>query len=1020
MRYISRIPNITSELLHGIRRKIPKKSRDIEKNDIRLHINKVSGYSLKFNVISLIGITFIALICYLGQFRKLNGADAQRCESVFMYPLYARIDGFDTRYTPLAQKYHLYLYREHGKDKAPLDNNKIQLDGVPVLFIPGNAGSYKQVRSIAAEAANIYFDAHDTLDNQMYTRNLDFFTADFNEDFTAFHGKTMLDQAEYLNDAIAYILSLYEHSDSYDMPLPNSIIILAHSMGGIVARTMLTLDNHVPDSVNSILTLSSPHAAAPVTFDGDLLKIYEKVNHFWERQFDDENSFFSKHLSLISITGGISDEILPADYAAVSDLVPPKNGFTTFTSGIPHVWTPIDHLAIVWCKQLRNVVAKLLLEQIDFRSHSKTRSLEDRLTISKKLLLSGFENLATEENLIRSLDNNGRLSDTSYSEDIDRHNENSTLSIKSSNYNSISEYSRFNIEPRDNFDLLKFDLLTTAENPYVLFCKELPVGVTTKIKCVSAEKDIITVPSSFETTKFAASSSYSGESKPFKMVRASGRELSLYSFIIVKKPSPNEFENTNAFLLATLSSDMPIKSSDVKPFGLSFRDLNYDIHTKQSFVVETVEFPQLWSSLISYRISIATIGKKTNAYFEPFIRQSSFEPLETKWHVNAEIQNDIDINMHNVSPFIAIDESQTRRLSLDFILPPSTDIEVKLKINWTLTLKVLFIRYRLAIASFLVAFISLVLVYQFYWFKTSSEFVSFPTAMSVILNTFDWLIFCSLLMLTPLTNSKLLQRVLFILDPLKLNNPFFYEKYNIHNNLYYLGIRDCFSCWIGLLFGFMSIGALFLLCRIFNILEWFISKICQKIYRKIDNDNDDINEIVNGKLFDKKRFIACLTVCVAVLFYIPYQLAFIFMTLVQVVTCIKIISRQHLYREKNMKRLANLKHYNISILMLLLIVAIINTPIVIVFVHNLAINWETTFRSHHNILAIAPIIVLVVANSRFRIPSYTERKIDWAIIFGLFIYLTFFSLIYGIRNLYWIHHLVNVICGWLFYGTIKL
>src|SRR3978361_124937 len=86
-----------------------------------------------------------------------------------------------------------------------------QVKGVPVLFIPGNAGSYKQVRPIAAEAATYFHDVlrHDAAVIDAGTRNLDFFTVDFNEDITAFHGQTMLDQAEYLNEAIAYILSLY-------------------------------------------------------------------------------------------------------------------------------------------------------------------------------------------------------------------------------------------------------------------------------------------------------------------------------------------------------------------------------------------------------------------------------------------------------------------------------------------------------------------------------------------------------------------------------------------------------------------------------------------------------------------------------------------------------------------------------------------------------------------------------------------------------------------------------------------
>ena len=88
-----------------------------------------------------------------------------------------------------------------------------QVKGVPVLFIPGNAGSYKQVRSLAAEAAH-YWNQNirpnpDAADEGKVA--LDFFTVDFNEDLTAFHGQTLLDQAEYLNDAVAYILSLYHN-----------------------------------------------------------------------------------------------------------------------------------------------------------------------------------------------------------------------------------------------------------------------------------------------------------------------------------------------------------------------------------------------------------------------------------------------------------------------------------------------------------------------------------------------------------------------------------------------------------------------------------------------------------------------------------------------------------------------------------------------------------------------------------------------------------------------------------------
>lgn len=204
--------------------------------------------------------------------------DPKGCEKSYMAPAYARLEDFDSEYTRLASKYSLYLYREQMVDEDT------HLHGVPVLFITGNAGSYKQVRTIAAESAR-YFAEHVQHDVEAISggrRSLDWFTADFNEDFTAFHGQTLLDQAEYLNDAIAYILSFYHDPARSrrdpDLPDPTSVIVVGHSMGGIVARTMLNMTNYQANSVNTIITMSSPHARAPLPFDSDIVNTYERIN----------------------------------------------------------------------------------------------------------------------------------------------------------------------------------------------------------------------------------------------------------------------------------------------------------------------------------------------------------------------------------------------------------------------------------------------------------------------------------------------------------------------------------------------------------------------------------------------------------------------------------------------------------------------------------------------------------------------------------------------------------------------
>lgn len=271
-----------------------------------------------------------------------------------------------------------------------------------MLFIPGNAGSYKQARSIAAETARFFRDAvaRDEGTLQTNTRNLDFFTVDFNEDITAFHGQTLLDQAEYLNEAVNYILSLYHDSrkatmDS-DLMDPSSVIILGHSMGGIVARTMLVMPNYQSNSVNTIITMSTPHSTPPVSFDKQMVDTYEEINSYWRRSFSEKwaNNNPLWHVTLVSIAGGGRDTIVPSDYTSISSLVPATHGFTVFTSSIPRVWVGIDHLEITWCNQFMKVLAAAMHDIIDVSRPAQTKPRAERMRLLKKWFLPGMELIA--------------------------------------------------------------------------------------------------------------------------------------------------------------------------------------------------------------------------------------------------------------------------------------------------------------------------------------------------------------------------------------------------------------------------------------------------------------------------------------------------------------------------------------------------------------------------------------------------------------------------------------------------
>lgn len=330
----------------------------------------------------------------------------------YMASAFVRFPEFDTEHTPFATKYNLYLYREMGVDEDPrvrigitpakTESDHVQVKGVPVLFIPGNAGSYKQVRSLASEAENYFEQFIRPNQNALNDgkRALDFFTVDFNEDFTAFHGQTLLDQAEYLNDAIAYILRLYhdpEHSKRDPrLPDPSSVILIGHSMGGVVARAMLTMHNYQANSVNTIITLSAPHARAPVSFDSLMISTYREINEYWRtahsRQWGTDNPLW--HVTLVSIAGGGLDTIVPSDYSSIASLVPDTHGFTVFTSTIPTVWTGMDHLAITWCDEFRKVVIRALYDVMDVSRPAQTKVRGDRMRSFKKHFLTGLEDIA--------------------------------------------------------------------------------------------------------------------------------------------------------------------------------------------------------------------------------------------------------------------------------------------------------------------------------------------------------------------------------------------------------------------------------------------------------------------------------------------------------------------------------------------------------------------------------------------------------------------------------------------------
>lgn len=344
-----------------------------------------------------------------------RGGGAGACRMTFMSPSYFHLAGFNRDQTRLGNgPWGLYLYREAGWDEDPVRRDdsgqeKIALGGTPVLFVPGNAGSFKQVRSLASTTTRLYWELPDHVrrgtewDGQG-SSSLDFFTLDFNDDFSAFHGQTLYDQAEYTADAIRYILELYA-GQSRTGPDPTSLIVVAHSMGGTVARAAVLHDRYQQNSISTIVTFATPHLVPPVTVDSAVERFYSSVNAYWRRAYDLSSSSIKSpepefrvevtpkdelsEVVTVSIHGGVSDEMIASETASLASLVPSddSNGFAVSTTTIPGVQTPMDHLAILWCQQLMQVVANSLLSVVDTRLPEKVISRQRRVGVFSSRLL---------------------------------------------------------------------------------------------------------------------------------------------------------------------------------------------------------------------------------------------------------------------------------------------------------------------------------------------------------------------------------------------------------------------------------------------------------------------------------------------------------------------------------------------------------------------------------------------------------------------------------------------------------
>lgn len=330
-------------------------------------------------------IALSSLCCFLyGIASLLLNMEKNQCQMTYMFqlPTFIKVDVDGGEAFP---KYNLYTYAEGSL----IENARsLKFNGAPVIFIPGNSGSYKQGRSLGSTALRKGIESD-------LNHHLDYFLVDYNEEFSALFGGYFNNQKEFLKKCILSILKLYKHLPN----APKQVILIGHSMGGKIAQALLT-DETVSGMINSIIFIATPIDRPVVNFDVYMEAAYRETNEYLSLQ---RSAMLIKNVTncctnvhaagvskseeppkslddklLISIGGGNRDLLVHAGliYSKFSDI-------NIMTSAIPNVWLSTDHLASVWCHQLVLTINRFLFSIIQpqgtFNKHG-LRFAEDKAT----------------------------------------------------------------------------------------------------------------------------------------------------------------------------------------------------------------------------------------------------------------------------------------------------------------------------------------------------------------------------------------------------------------------------------------------------------------------------------------------------------------------------------------------------------------------------------------------------------------------------------------------------------------
>ncbi|KAG0242435.1 GPI inositol deacylase [Actinomortierella wolfii] len=880
------------------------------------------GCSMPMVIAFLMSMITLGAIFHSNFYRQV---DTKGCEMSYMTRKYIKVPGFDRDKTPFAGKYGLYVYRSEYDYNIMPDDDKFHPLGIPVLFIPGNAGSKAQVRSIAKEAARYYYE------NVLPNRRL---------------GKTWLRPLDFFT---AHILTLYDHTaHDPNLPKPTSVLILGHSMGGVVARSLFTMKNFNKDSVNTIVTAATPHIVPPVALDFQISNVYSSIDSFWTKGFQGPDAPL-QNVSLISIAGGNLDIIVNGDSGNIHHIVPQSHGFSVFSSSIPHAWVGADHVAILWCNQIVKAIGKALVDVADARQPGQVLPLPDRMRVFRNVFLTGVDE---------------HVEDPSHRKDH-------MLGVNS----RLDVYLCYDADSETN---------------------SAAASGQGKLACQRSVLSAMPVPASLEGLYHP----FMG--REFRHIYQKLNAISDQFKYVVVLDRGSHFGD-HGFLVAEFQDEAKTTVNvETTTLGLMLNGIRIEsFPSNKASLVSTLRLPNIDNSLITYILKVSRPGCKGHHAFLPMLRQSSWNMYEDKYIVNvADRPQGVEINFHGDIPYfdrVLLPGRKGMELRFWADSSCSAPLQIDLQVDKYGSLGKVVIRYRMVVLSFSFLVVVLTLRAQFRGWNENKPFEPFGVVLSRLIKS-TFLKFSAFLALISLIQSFQTRPVRSLehgsypgtsgepvmgyreLDFEMLRaattsgeHPYYHAPTSwslVRLNDILLGANDTFFWFLAPVFFQVSVGIVILIWTILNGLVVMSADVLSFISRRGHARFPPRTKAV------RRRIITTMVLFIMVATFVPYQFAFIVAVLVHIASCVRALLVAHHASSNHAQAAWDRYHYLMSIFVLFFLLLPCTVPVLMVWVRNLSVQWYEPFSSDHRLDSIAPFIFYVEAvTSGAMMPRTSESLI---------------------------------------------